>query len=268
MNKNKFFLLGMAAVLLTFGLVFAACGGKKDGGSGGAASGGPAAKTASSDVKAAAALLKTLAGGNAAAMEQALAALDPAVLAALASSSGSPGGDFSYDLNASGDGIVIKKYSGAGGVVVIPAAIEDIPVVEIARKAFEGSYTSRLDGNRHGGQGDKVTSVVVPAGVKKIGIEVFFECKNLTTVILPDTLEEIGSGAFANCSKLHTVNIPAGIRTIVGLAFLGCGDLYNLSIPDSITAITFSGISNFEGCGKLKVATRQKLKNLGYTGEF
>jgi hypothetical protein len=112
---------------------------------------------------------------------------------------------------------------------------------------------------------------VVPAGVKTIGYAAFLYCKNLTTVILPDTLEEIVECAFLNCSALHTVNLPAGIKVLGSDVFGGCGELYNRSIPDSITAVTWEehfGESQFAGCGKLKLATRQKLQAIGYTGDF
>jgi hypothetical protein len=99
-----------ATVALACVLAFSACGG----GSG-------------SEAKAAAALLKALNAGDAAALEKALAGLSPEVLNSLTSTSGSPGGDFSYDLNEAKDGVVIKGYSGGGGVLVIPAAIEDYP---------------------------------------------------------------------------------------------------------------------------------------------
>ncbi|MDR1373826.1 MAG: leucine-rich repeat domain-containing protein [Treponema sp.] len=259
MKKNGLVLGAVLAVCAA--LVLAGCG-KKGGSDAGGGSGGGG----SSDAKAAAALLQTLAGGDAAAMETALAALSPAVLAELTGSSGSPGGDFSYDLNKAGDGIVIRRYSGSGGVVVIPAAIEDYPVVEIGEDAFHGSF-----GSARGwyGQGDNISSVVVPASVQKIGKSAFEGCKNLTTVILPDTLEEIGVLAFYLCSALHTVNIPAGIKRIDGTAFAACGELYNLSIPGSLTAIGWGEWSDeFANCGKLKLATRQRLKDLGYTGEF
>ncbi|GHV11728.1 hypothetical protein FACS189491_03480 [Spirochaetia bacterium] len=225
----------------------------------------------SADAKAAASLLKSLGDGDTAAMEKALATLSPAVLAELTGNSGSPGGDFSYDLNEAGDGIIIKKYSGSGGVVVIPSTIEDFPVVSIASSSFEGSYyddsnsiynsllasefalLGGIDANASGdGQGDNITSVIIPAGVKRIGARAFQGCENLTTVILPDTLESIGGGAFN-----------------------GCSNLYNFSIPDSITTINWVGSnslfptpSEFGGCGKLKLATRKRLQDLGYEGKF
>jgi hypothetical protein len=264
MKKNTM-VWRLAAVALSCVLALSACGGSKGGGS--------------PEEKGAVALLSALNEGDAAAIGEALGGLNPEVLNALTSTSGSPGGDFSYDLNEAKDGIVIKKYSGEGGVVIIPAAIEDYPVTEILGGAFAGSREAmNLLGNYIfvEGVGDYITSVVIPASVKKIGGSAFTHCENLTTVILPDTLEEIGGSTFNSCSSLHTVNIPAGIKKIENSAFDGCGELYNLSIPDSVTAIDWGEVDknwgeryeHFEGCQKLKLATRERLKNLGYEGEF
>ena len=43
----------------------------------------------------------------------------------------SPASDFEYDLNGDGTGVVILKYVGKGGDIVIPDSIEDIPVVSV-----------------------------------------------------------------------------------------------------------------------------------------
>ena len=43
----------------------------------------------------------------------------------------SPASDFEYDLNGNGTGVVILKYVGKGGDIVIPDSIEDVPVVSV-----------------------------------------------------------------------------------------------------------------------------------------
>lgn len=43
----------------------------------------------------------------------------------------SPASDFEYDLNGDGTGVVILKYIGEGGDIVIPDSIEDFPVVSV-----------------------------------------------------------------------------------------------------------------------------------------
>ncbi len=43
----------------------------------------------------------------------------------------SPASDFEYDLNGDGTGVVILKYIGKGGDIIIPNSIEDFPIVSV-----------------------------------------------------------------------------------------------------------------------------------------
>jgi hypothetical protein len=240
---KKIVLIGMAALLI----LAAGCKNKAE-------------KTSSE-------LLDAMLKNDAAKLEKALGGLNvPGLSEDIAKSltsgkSASPAGDFAYDLNKAGDGIVITKYTGNGGVVVIPATIEGYPVVELSRYLFL--------------RNNDITSVVVPPGVEEIPYQAFAECEYLTSVILPDTVGGIDTSAFRQCTSLHTVNLPAGLKAIRREAFNGCGELYNLSIPDSLTAVTWL-VDNkpdtynyaFLGCGKLPLKTRQRIKDLGYTGRF
>ena len=85
-----------------------------------------------------------------------------------------PATDFEYDLNESGDGIVIYKYKGTATEVVIPAVIEDIPVVEIGSETF-----SRTN----------IVSIVFPDSVTTIDNNKYCrcceDCNFLTKVVLP-----------------------------------------------------------------------------------
>ena len=59
-----------------------------------------------------------------------------------------------------------------------------------------------------------------------------------------------------------------------GAIFTGCGELYELIIPENIQNITwrdredYSFDGSFYGCGKLPLATRKRLQELGYKGKF
>jgi len=90
---------------------------------------------------------------------------------------------------------------------------------------------------------------------------------NLRTVKLPDSVTVIGTYAFSGCSSLTEINIPARIIEIRH-AFGGCTNITNLIIPSSITEIKWTPYATwmgpFRGCGKLPIATRQRLINLGY----
>ena len=55
----------------------------------------------------------------------------------------SPASDFEYDLNGDGTGVVILKYVGKGGDIVIPDSIEDFPVVS-GGCGFDNLYLIRF----------------------------------------------------------------------------------------------------------------------------
>jgi hypothetical protein len=208
--------------------------------------------------------------------------------------SASPGGDFTFELNGEGNGIVITSYTGRNPIVVFPSVIESYPVVEIAGR------NNRIAPNE---ANSFIISVVLPDGVENISgfsnqrqlrsIDLsrtsitmtpsFSGCRNLRTVKLPETVTVISNSSFSGCSSLTDINIPANTKIIGQNAFTGCGELFNLSIPDSITAIDFPGSPEerlfhgfiparpnnaFVGCSKLPIATRQRLQALGYTDGF
>jgi hypothetical protein len=182
-----------------------------------------------------------------------------------------PSTDFSFDLTEDGAGVVITGYSGKGGKVVIPAAIEDVPVVEIRVRAFRENYD--------------ITELVVPDSVITIGAAAFAGMGSLTAVTLPDGLKKIPAVLFSQsiayfkssdvihreeypCGPLTTINLPAGLESVGADAFAHAGELVNLTIPDSLTGVAFENNYVFSGCGKLPLKTRQRLKDLGYTGSF
>ena len=186
----------------------------------------------------------------------------------------SPVSDFSFalipdsvdELYGSGlsGNIMITGYSGRGGAVVIPAAIEGIPV-----KIVDGFY-----GGEYGLEpSDFITSIVVPNGVVAIGD--LGNMSNLTSVTLPDSVQIISYLAFADNKKLTKINLPDNPELFIGtFAFSDCEELTDLVIPASFSSIEFETYRNmssghqFSGCGKLPIATRQRLQALGYNGDF
>jgi len=180
----------------------------------------------------------------------------------------SPVSDFSYDLTKDGTGIIITDYTGQGGNVVIPSTIENYPVKRIGNYAFQGEEDEYAVNNC-----DKITSIVVPDSVEEIGFKAFAYINELTQVTLPNGLKIIQHTMFKDCKKLKKANLPSNLELINYKAFEYCGELSELIIPDSLTKVEFIGFfgnspDSFYGCRKLPIATRQKIKNLGYTGSF
>ncbi|MCL2804971.1 MAG: leucine-rich repeat domain-containing protein [Treponema sp.] len=235
--------------------------------------------------------------------------------------SASPGGDFSYELNSEGNGIIITRYTGRNPFLVFPAEIEGYPVVQIGKGSGSGNYIAPYYESQSRDR-SFIVSVVIPEGIKTIAQSAFYGQRKLINISFPASLTEIGSSSFSNCSfetvdlsktnlveisqaafqlnrnlrtvnlpetvtiiqrvafencrSLTDINIPLNIKTIEPHVFRDCGELFNLHIPDNINSINFimSTTINpptnnaFSGCGKLPIATRQRLQALGYTGNF
>jgi hypothetical protein len=142
-------------------------------------------------------------------------------------------GDFTY--SSDGSAITITRYTGPGGVVIIPATITSLPVTAIGDSAFQLST---------------VTSVAIPSSVTNIGVQAFYDCPSLTSVTVPNSVTGIGGNAFRSCASLTSVTIPDSVISIGNFAFNGCASLTNLTIPGRVTDI---GNGAFFYCPDLQV---------------
>ena len=177
---------------------------------------------------------------------------------------------FVYSDN--GATITITGYTGSGGTITIPSAINATlthePVVAIGPDAF--------------GNGIKLAGVTIPTSVTSIGDGAFSGCANLTGVTIPSSVTSIGIAPFQGCSQLGQINvdaanpdfvsaggvlfnaaqtqllqypvgsahssytIPSSVTSVNDFAFAGARNLSGVSLPASITAIgndAFSGSS-------------------------
>ena len=107
---------------------------------------------------------------------------------------------------------VLKKYTGAGGDVVIPDEVKTID-----NDAFKGCTS--------------LTSATIPDGVTKIVYDAFKGCTSLTSVTIPASVTSIGVSSFEGCSALTSVTIPAANVRIGSMAFGRCTALTELNIP-------------------------------------
>ncbi|MBR6329529.1 MAG: leucine-rich repeat domain-containing protein [Lachnospiraceae bacterium] len=105
---------------------------------------------------------------------------------------------------------ILRRYNGNDEVCVIP---ED--VVQIGPGAFSGS---------------KLTQVTIPANIKVVGTQAFYDCKKLSRVIIMDGVQTLGMSCFANCPALNMVDIPASVTKIMPGAFAGDTGLSSLAL--------------------------------------
>ena len=173
-----------------------------------------------------------------------------------------PATDFEYDLNKAGDGVIIKKYTGTSTEVVIPAEIEDFPVVEthIVSIVFPDSATIN-DGyyeDKYGDYGygccsscNSLVKVILPKKLKKIPKVMFYGCTSLKEITLPTEIQEIGYMAFRD-SGLESIVIPDSIEEIKYMTFRGCTQLQTVVIGSRVKTVNAGA---FYKCKALKTIT-------------
>jgi hypothetical protein len=161
---------------------------------------------------------------------------------AAANANGVTAADFEYDINESGDGIVITLYKGLATVVNIPAVIEGFPVKSLGmyRLNSDSNYVGVFSGNR------EITSVTIPDSVTGLysmvsGTSgfiggVFAGCTSLASVTFRGNVW-IGRGTFARCTALSTLTINGNISLVKDAGpFQGC-PITTVNIGPNVTGI-------------------------------
>ena len=191
-------------------------------------------------------------------------------------------GDFEYSvIDGTGD-VIITKYNGNGGDVVIPSTIDGKTVKQIGLSMSQGPFQNCTN----------LISVTIPSGVTLIEDDAFAGCSKLTNISIPSTVTEIGSGIFSGCSSLTSIDLPSELIGIYGPAFSGCSSLTSIDIPykvwcigneafsdcSSLTSVNIPdksellliGESAFSNCSKLKSidipSTVTKIDNFAFSG--
>ena len=111
----------------------------------------------------------------------------------------------------------LTNYRGRKKDIVLPNGIKII-----GEKAFENK---------------KITSIVIPEGVKTIEADAFHACDGLTDIVIPEGVETIDARAFASCKNLKSVTLPATLKIIGKEAFSFCEGLTDIEIPEGVETI-------------------------------
>ncbi len=171
-------------------------------------------------------------------------------------------GDFFYKLADYANGTVtlvhpsdIEGIEGAtyreftGEALVIPTSFYDegedktYTVIAIGDNAFEG-----VEG---------ITSVTLPATVKKIGNAAFMGCLDLEEVKYADgsdpaaVLTSIGTEAFSSCPRFKTVIFPLAMKAMPAGIYSGCLLTEEIAIPEHVeeigdNAFAYTGLKSLE----------------------
>jgi hypothetical protein len=142
-------------------------------------------------------------------------------------------GDFTYATNLNNTA-TITDYTGSGGAVTIPGAVNSMPVAAIGDYAFDG-YAG-------------LASITIPNSVASIGFGAFASCTGLTNVTILDGVTTIGPYAFLNCTSLAGITMGSNVTSIGSDAFNQCSSLSSITIGASVTNI---GSDVFVDCGSL-----------------
>ena len=120
------------------------------------------------------------------------------------------------------DGIQITGCSNIpGGVIVVPASINGLPVVSIG----------------YGALGlNEAAAVVLPDTVKTIENDAFLS-SCFQFVELDSGVKYIGDMEFGSCSNLVELTIPDGCEALGEGIIVGCKSMVKLTVPASVTAI-------------------------------
>jgi len=128
-------------------------------------------------------------------------------------------GDLTYEVV--GGEVTITDCISSATAVVIPAAIEGLPVTKIGTSAFSGC--------------SNLTSITIPGSVTSIATHAFSGCRSLASVTIPSSVTSIGRWAFYQ-TGLMSVTIPKGVTSIGDYAFNECAMLTSITIPGSVTS--------------------------------
>ncbi|MGN0571289.1 MAG: leucine-rich repeat domain-containing protein [Candidatus Fimenecus sp.] len=99
---------------------------------------------------------------------------------------------------------------------------------------------------------DKLTEIVLPAGVKTIENWAFAKCFSADKIILGEGLEVIGDHAFLKCHAAKEISIPGTCKTVETSAFYQCVSAEKLTIGEGVETLQKGA---FEECSSLKDVT-------------
>ena len=96
---------------------------------------------------------------------------------------------------------------------------------------------------------NKLTQIVIPQSVNKIGSCVFAHCSQLKSAVLPEGIVYLDWYTFAECTNLEKIYLPSSLQSLWGDAFAGCSNLVEINLPENII---FIGQGCFNDCSRLK----------------
>ena len=159
-----------------------------------------------------------------------------------------PNSDFQFD-SAKGEIVV---YKGTSSDVVIPDAIDGVPVTSIGDMAFGYPRINR-----------RITSITLPSGLKSIEERAFWD-QRFTNISFPDGLEAIGENAFVNCKDLEEVILPDSVTMLGSGTFKQCPAIRKVVLSANLKVIPSECFYPWGETGSLEeVVFKEGLEKIG-----
>lgn len=148
-----------------------------------------------------------------------------------------------------GSGMGYKYVLYEKGATVSQLELENIPS-EITTEDGEKVPVIGLENSLYSGSAD-YTTITIPAHIKYIGENVFWNNITVEEIIIPDTVEALtGDGTFTGCNHLKTVSLPTEVEVTdkLNYTFKDCINLEKVVLPRGYKEIVFNV---FDRCEKM-----------------
>ena len=147
-------------------------------------------------------------------------------------------GDFVLRYDASAGCYDIVRYIGDDKEVTVPATINEKPIRNILKDAFNAEDRAS---NRN------ITSITIEEGVSSIGVNAFKGCEGITEIVLPESMISVGERAFED-SGLTKISVKdATTLKFAEDALAGADSLTVLSILGASEQLTSGSLDNISG---------------------
>ncbi len=151
---------------------------------------------------------------------------------------GAPSEGLTYQISGDSTYYIVTGIGDCKDVnLVIPSEYENLPVKEIADRAFIANKDLK--------------SVKISEGITVVGVDAFQHCSNVKTLELADSITTVRARAFEGCNQLTSLTLPSSLTTWEKGAFAQLESVEGIvKIPDGITNIAeavFYGIFKVDG---------------------
>ena len=143
-----------------------------------------------------------------------------------------------------------EAFYGCGnlsGLLVIPDSVTEIQISAFLNTGY--------------------SEVLLPDGLKELGMCAFQGCRQLTSIVIPAGLERMGGHVFYGCSALKEVKIEAELTVIPWYVFYGCTSLKTIFLPASLQQIHGKAFENCTALTDVYFAGTEDAWNSLYIGE-